>query len=99
YLPPAITYQPVMAPEMLPQLKQQGFTHLLLDDYRKVTNVPGFKALEQERPVFQSPEPHLAAPLLFLEHSEYTGLGFSETMALHQQSLADTVQLKLIRIP
>jgi hypothetical protein len=38
----------------------------------------------------------LTAPLLFLEHSEYTSLGYDETLALQKAASRDSLQLRLI---
>jgi len=83
----------------LPALRAAGFNFILLDDYRKPANIQQFRQLEN-LPVLKTwSEPTLKNPLLYLDHSEFTGLSYLETLALHQISTRDTVQLQLLRIP
>ncbi|GGE94781.1 hypothetical protein [Hymenobacter cavernae] len=82
----------------LPALRRQGYRYVLLDDYWRVTNVLNFDSLRQLPVVAAWPEPLLTAPLLFLEHSEYTSLGYDETLALQRAARRDSLQLRLISI-
>ena len=40
----------------------------------------------------------LGSPLLFLEHSEYTGLGYEETLNLQRAARPNSAQLRLYRL-
>lgn len=84
--------------KQLPQWRTKHFDYVLLDAYYRVTNSPGFDSLRQQRPLVALPEPLLVSPLLFLEHSEYTGLSYQETLALQQAARQDSVQLRLYRL-
>ncbi|TGE16226.1 hypothetical protein [Hymenobacter elongatus] len=82
----------------LAQLRQQGFQYVLLDAYWRVTNVQQFDSLRRQQPVAAWPEPMLTSPLLFLEHSEYTGLSYQETLDLQRAAAQDSLQLRLYRL-
>ncbi|AYA35613.1 hypothetical protein D3Y59_00220 [Hymenobacter oligotrophus] len=80
----------------LAALRRQGFRYLLLDDYYRVAGVQPFDTLRRAPYVAAWPEPLLRSPLLYLEHSEYTGLGYQATLQRQQQAARDTLQLRLI---
>ncbi|GAB3850558.1 hypothetical protein GCM10028822_16090 [Hymenobacter terrigena] len=82
----------------LSALRRQGVQYVLLDGYRHVAGVARFDSLAAQRPVAAWPEPALHRPLLFLEHSEYTGLSYAETLAACQAARADTLPLRLYRL-
>ncbi|TGE10381.1 hypothetical protein [Hymenobacter fodinae] len=82
----------------LPTLRRRGYRYVLLDDYWRVTGVTRFNSLRQQQPVAAWPEPLLTSPLLFLEHSEYTGLGYEETLARQRIAQQDTLQLRLLKL-
>ncbi|MBH8568821.1 hypothetical protein KB206_08005 [Microvirga sp. STS02] len=82
----------------LPALRRQGVQYVLLDGYRQVAGVARFDSLAAQRPVAAWPEPALHRPLLFLEHSEYTGLSYAETLAACQAAQADSLPLRLYRL-
>jgi hypothetical protein len=82
----------------VPALTRQNYRYVLLDGYWRVTNVLQFDSLRQLPPVAAWSEPMLTAPLLFLEHSEYTSLGYDETLALQKSAKRDSLQLRLILI-
>ncbi|MGY2131668.1 hypothetical protein ACW9KT_05545 [Hymenobacter sp. HD11105] len=79
-------------------LRQQGYRYVLFDAYWRVAGVQQFNKLQQEPVVASWPEPQLTAPLLFLEHSEYTGLSYHETLARQQAAACDTFQLRVIKL-
>jgi len=85
----------------LAALPQQNYRYVLLDGYWHVTNVPRFKVLRRAPVLAAWPEPMLTCPLLFLEHSEYTSLGYEETLALQKAASRDSVQLSIsgLRLP
>lgn len=80
----------------LTALRQKGYRYLLLDDYYRVAGVQQFDSLRRVPYVAAWPEPLLRSPLIYLEHSEYTGLGYQATLQRQQQAARDTLQLRLI---
>ncbi|MDB5271483.1 MAG: hypothetical protein JWP58_4523 [Hymenobacter sp.] len=79
-------------------LRRQGVQYVLLDGYRHVAGVARFDSLQAQQPVAAWPEPLLHRPLLFLEHSEFTGLGYAETLAACQAARADSLPLRLYQL-
>ena len=79
-------------------LRRAGYDYLLLDGYWRVAGVARFDSLRRQRPVAAWPAPELHSALLFLEHSEFTGLGFTETLAARRAAAADTLPLRLYRL-
>lgn len=84
--------------KQLPALRQQGYRYVLLDSYWRVAGVHRFDALRRQPVVAAWPELRLTSPLLFLEHSEYTGLTYHQTLAHQQAAARDSFQLRLIRL-
>ena len=82
----------------LTSLRRQGYQYVLLDGYWRVAGVAGFDSLRRQVPVAAWPAPQLHRPLLFLEHSEFTGLGYAETLAACQAATADTLPLRLYQL-
>ncbi|GAA3999480.1 hypothetical protein GCM10022408_08060 [Hymenobacter fastidiosus] len=80
----------------LPALRRRGYQYVLLDAYWRVAGVPQFDSLARRPALAAWPEPLLTSPLLFLEHSEYTGLSYHETLARQQAARLDSVQLRLL---
>jgi hypothetical protein len=99
FLPPDVEYSIIMDEKELAGLKQRGFRYVLVDDYYKINNVLKFNALEKQKPVIDVPEKTLESPLLFLEHSEFTGLSFNQTMEIRRQTQAKTIGLRLVVVP
>ena len=79
-------------------LRRQGVQYVLLDGYWRVAGVARFNSLRRQVPVAAWPAPPLHQPLLFLEHSEFTGLGFGATLAASQAAAADSLPLRLYRL-
>ncbi|SNC74872.1 hypothetical protein SAMN06265337_2589 [Hymenobacter gelipurpurascens] len=92
------TVLPITQTQQLAALRKRGYQYLLLDDYYRVAGVLPFDSLRRQRPVAAWPEPLLTSPLLFLEHSEYTGLDYEETLARQRATLQDTLQLRLLKL-
>ncbi|WP_022822531.1 hypothetical protein [Hymenobacter norwichensis] len=82
----------------LPEWRRKQFEYVLLDASWRVVNSPYFDSLARQPSLFALPEPLLTSPLLFLEHSEYTGLGYQETLKLQQAARQDSLQLRLYRL-
>ncbi|WP_375434574.1 hypothetical protein [uncultured Hymenobacter sp.] len=82
----------------LPLWRKKQFEYVLLDAYWRVTNSPAFDSLRRQPPLATLPEPLLTSPLLFLEHSEYTGLSYEQTLALQRTARQDSAQLRLYRL-
>ncbi|UOQ52837.1 hypothetical protein [Hymenobacter cellulosivorans] len=89
----------ITSEKQLSAWRQRGFHYVLLDDYYVVTNVQQFDSLRRQQPVAEWQEPPLASPLLFLEHSEYTGLSMKETIKRQDQvSRSGGAHLRLYRL-
>jgi hypothetical protein len=82
----------------LGKLRKQGYKYVLLDNYWRVAGIKRFDSLMQEKPVASWPEPLILAPLQFLEHSEFTGLGYDETLERQQEAARDSLQLRLLKL-
>lgn len=98
YLAPHQHLRLVNSEKELAALRRQGYQYVLLDGYWRVAGVSQFDSLRRQPPLAAWPEPALSAPLLFLEHSEYTGLGYQATLAVQQQAAADSLPLRVYRI-
>jgi hypothetical protein len=79
-------------------LRRQGYDYVLLDGYWRVAGVARFDSLRRQKPMTAWPAPQLQQPLLFLEHSEYTGLGYAKTLAAGRTAAADSLPLRLYRL-
>lgn len=99
FLHPQDTLVVVSNERELLRARQLGCRYVLLDAAWRVLNAPRFDSLRRQQPLAAWPEPQLTAPLLFLEHSEYTGLGYRETQALQRAARQDSLQLRLYRLP
>lgn len=89
----------ITSEKQLPALRKRGFQYVLLDGYWRVTNVQQFDSLRRQQPVAEWHEPMLTAPLLFLEHTEYTGLRAGETIKMQRLTkMLKTKQLRLYRL-
>jgi hypothetical protein len=84
--------------KQLVALHRQGYQFVVLDGYWRVAGVAKFDSLRRQVPLSAWPEPGLAAPLLFLEHSEYTGLGYVQTLSARQHAAADSLPLRVYRL-
>ncbi|MGV3641079.1 MAG: hypothetical protein ACO1NZ_11205 [Adhaeribacter sp.] len=97
--PRGIAVQAVVSPADLAALKARGFRYVLVDDYFRAAHVPGFEALRRQPALQAWPEPPLRSPLLYLDHAEFNGLGYRRVLANWQRAQADSLQLRLLRIP
>lgn len=82
----------------LAALRRQGYDYVVLDAYWRVANVARFDSLRRQPPVAAWPETRLAESLLFLEHSEFTGLSFLQTIEIQQAAAQDSLQLRIYRL-
>lgn len=82
----------------LAALRRRGYQYVLLDDYWRATNVAQFDSLRRQRPAATWPEPQLTSPALFLEHAQFTGLSYNQSLAHQRLAAQDTVQLRLYRL-
>ena len=82
----------------LAALRHQGYDYVVLDAYWRVANVARFDSLRCRPPLVAWPEARLTEPLLFLEHSEFTGLGFRHTLEIQQLATQDSLQLRIYRL-
>ena len=83
----------------LHQLRNQGYQYVLLDGYWRVAGLAHFDSLSAQQPVAAWSAPELHSALLFLEHSEFTGLGYEETLDASRAAARDTLPLRLYRLP
>lgn len=98
YLGPGQPLTVITDERELAGLRRQGVQYVLFDGYWRVAGVARFDSLRRQVPVAAWPAPALQQPLLFLEHSEFTGLGFSETLAASRAAAADSLPLRLYRL-
>ncbi|MET4106491.1 hypothetical protein [Hymenobacter sp. UYP22] len=99
FYPPADTVRVLMHEQELSASRRgHGFRYVLLDGYWRVTNVARFQELRRQQPAAAWPEPMLTCPLLFLEHSEFTGLSYTETLQRQQAAAHDSLQLRLVPV-
>ncbi|MCC2547021.1 hypothetical protein LJY25_11235 [Hymenobacter sp. BT175] len=99
FLEPGTRLAVVLDERQLPALARQGYDYVLLDNYWHVTNVARFDSLRREPPLKVWPEPMLTSPLLYLEHSEFTGLSYRATLSRQRAASRDPFQLQLYRLP
>lgn len=90
--PLGITVTPATTPEQLATLPR----YVLLDGYRFVTGLDSLGTNLPGQTVLQLPEPALLPPLLFLEHSEYTGDTYAATLARQRRAARQRWQLVLL---
>ncbi|MBO2013144.1 hypothetical protein [Hymenobacter negativus] len=98
YLAPSQQLTIITDERQLAALRRQGCQYVLLDGYWRAAGVAHFDSLRQQVPVAAWPAPQLQQPLLFLEHSEFTGLGFDETLDASTAAAADSLPLRLYRL-
>jgi hypothetical protein len=86
-------------PGDLEKFRKQGYRHLLVDQYFRVTNLKHFEPYSQVPAIATFREFPLRSRLLYLEHSEFTGLGYSQTLRLHHHALAQPAEMRLVHLP
>ncbi|QNE40364.1 hypothetical protein F1C16_12755 [Hymenobacter sp. NBH84] len=84
--------------KQLPTMRKRHYQYVVLDAYWRVTGIAHFDSLRRQRPLATWREPLLTAPLLFLEHSEFSGIDYPETMRRQQAAAQDTVQLAVFEL-
>jgi hypothetical protein len=97
--PAGISVQVISNENQLPALRAAGVQYVVLDGYRLVTGINKFSRLEKLPAEATFTEPLLLSPMLFLEHSEFTGLGYEETLSRQQQALQMGPSVRIVRIP
>ena len=99
YLDSTQTLTVITDEKQLTGLRQQGYDYVLLGAYWRVTNIQHFDSLRQQPAQATWPELWLAAPLLFLEHSEFTGLGYEATLQASRAAMPEAGQaMRLYKI-
>ena len=98
YLSSAQTLVLITDERAIASLRRRGVQYVLLDGYWRVAGVARFDSLRRQVPVAAWPAPALQQPLLFLEHSEFTGQGFAATLAASRAAAADSLPLRLYRL-
>lgn len=86
----------VVTPATHPEELAAPPRYVLLDGYRCVTGLDSLGAHLPGRAVLHLPEPALLPPLLFLEHSEYTGDTYAATLARQRRAARRRWQLVVI---
>ena len=84
--------------KQLPALRQRGYRYVVLDGYWRVTGIARFDSLRHQRPLATWREPLLTSPLLFLEHSEFSGIDYPETMRRQRAAARDTAQVAVFEL-
>ena len=98
YLNKSQTLTVITNERQLAGLRRQGYQYVLLDGYWRVAGVAHFDSLRRASPVVAWPAPQLQQPLLFLEHSEFTGRSYDETLAASRVAATDSLPLRLYRL-
>ena len=98
YLPEGTEWEVLFNDRDLDELKSEGYTHALLDDYRIITGMKDFKLLEGLDPELQLEEKSLHSPILALEHAEFVRIGYSEAMDLNKEIRSRPFNLVLVRL-
>jgi len=98
YLDETQTLTVITDERQLAGLRARGYQYVLLDGYWRVAGVARFDSLRRQPFVAAWPAPQLHQPLLFLEHSEFTGLGYDATLAASRAAAADSLPLRLYRL-
>ena len=80
YLKGNTAYQLIFHQKEIKQLKAKGFNYLLVDNFYLVAHPNNFKDLNVSKSLISVKEGTLLNKMIFLEHAEYTGLGFWQTM-------------------
>ena len=88
----------VLDERQLPEWRRRGLQYVLLDASWRIVGSTSFDSLRRQRPLAAWSEPLLTSPLLFLEHSEYTGLGYEETLARQRAARLDSAQLRIYQL-
>ena len=97
-LSPGQTLTVITDERELAALRRQGVQYVLLDGYWRVAGVARFDSLRRQPAVATWSAPQLRQPLLFLEHSEFTGWSFDETLVASRAAAADSLPLRLYRL-
>ncbi|MBF9220027.1 hypothetical protein [Hymenobacter ruricola] len=98
YLSEKQTLKTIIGERQLAGLRRQGYQYVLLDGYWQVTGVAHFDSLRRQVPVAAWPAPQLQQRLLYLEHSEFTGQHYAETLQSWRAAQADSLPLRLYRL-
>jgi hypothetical protein len=82
----------------IPALQKQGFEYVISDDYYKAVNLLNFNNLEKIPKLKSWAEPSLLAPMLHLEHCEFTGFSYTQAWQNQQKMRASPHQIHLIKL-
>ncbi len=92
------TVAPIARPNEWQEFIAKKPAWVVADTYYLTTNIQLFDSLQQLPARYSVHSPALLSPLLFLEHAEFTGFGYSKTMELRQQAIESKFQLRLLQI-
>jgi len=98
FLAPSQTLHVITDERQLSALHGAGAQYVVLDGYWRVAGLARFDSLRQQQPLVSWPAPELQSPLLFLEHSEFTGLGFDETLTAQRAATTDSNAIRIYRL-
>jgi len=98
YLSEEIHWKVIFNDHELIELKKQGYTHILMDDYRIITGMKDFHALDNAIPIYSVQEISLHAPILALEHAEFVRIGYKEAMQLSKEVKERPANLILLKL-
>lgn len=93
-----IEMQIIFDTKELEKWKTLGYNYVLIDNYGKIANIHQFTPFEKIKPIITWEELSLKAPMLYLEHSEFTGFDFFETIKYRNKIIAQPYQLSLIKL-
>ena len=98
YLSSEVEYKIVFHQDEIAPLKKMGYQYLLVDYFYLVAHPKNFSQIKLENMLFSTSEATLLNSMLFLEHSEYTGLSYGQTLQNYKKILNLNNQLHLIRL-
>ncbi|OGX89826.1 hypothetical protein [Hymenobacter coccineus] len=98
YLSKEVQFTSITNERQLGALRRQGYDYVVLDAYWQVAHVAQFDSLRRQPPLAAWPETRLTEPLLFLEHSEFTGLNYNQTLDWQREAAQDSAQLRVYRL-
>jgi hypothetical protein len=89
-------FQLVKNDDEITEYQTKGYYYVLIDDYCRVAKIDNFEKTRKYKALAQWTEPSLDAPLLHLDHSEFTGRTFDQTITYRRVMLQDSIRLRLV---
>jgi hypothetical protein len=97
FLPKNISFASFKTQEELKLLKNQGFEYVLLDSSLEIANLQ-IHVVFAEAPILQFSEPSLLFEILYLEHSEFSGFSYTQSLENQKKLKAQKYHLKLYKL-